>query len=79
MSSANPLTQINNDEAEAPAPASEPSRPTEPWRRPAPLRDSLGALEPSSEEDFDLHDTIPAPPWLDDAPDTIETPLVPAR
>ena len=79
MSSANPLTLNNNDEAEAPAPASEPSRPTEPWRRPAPLNDSLDALEPGTEDDFDFHDTIPAPPWLDDAPDTIETPLVPAR
>jgi hypothetical protein len=40
------------------------------------MRDALGTL---NEEDFDFHDTIPAPPWLDDAPDTLETPLVPPR
>jgi hypothetical protein len=30
------------------------------------------------EEGFDLHDTIPAPPWLDDT-DADEEPLVPPR
>ncbi len=75
MSPANPLAQSNNHVTEQP-PTSEPSRPTEPRLRPAPMRDTLGTL---SEEDFDLHDTIPAPPWLDDAPDTLETPLVPPR
>jgi hypothetical protein len=75
MSPANPLTQSNNDETERP-PASEPSRPTEPRLRPVPMRDSLSTL---NEADFDFHDTIPAPPWLDDAGDTLETPLVPPR
>ncbi|HEY1536731.1 MAG TPA: hypothetical protein VGF76_22070 [Polyangiaceae bacterium] len=40
------------------------------------MRDSLSTL---NEEDFDFHDTIPAPPWLEDATDTLETPLVPPR
>jgi hypothetical protein len=75
MSPANPLTQSNNDETDPP-PASEPSRPTEPRLRPVPMRDSLSTL---NEEDFDFHDTIPAPPWLEDTGDTLETPLVPPR
>jgi hypothetical protein len=75
MSPANPLTQSQNEETEQP-PASEPSRPTEPRLRPIPMRDSLSTL---NEEDFDFHDTIPAPPWLEDATDTLETPLVPPR
>jgi hypothetical protein len=40
-----------------------------------PFREDAEALE----EVFDFHDTIPAPPWLDDVSDTLETPLVPAR
>ena len=62
MLPASPFSQ-GTDEAETP-PASEPSRPTEPWRHPPPMRETLATLE---EEDFDFHDTIPAPPWLDDA------------
>jgi hypothetical protein len=76
MSRANPLSLSKNDETEEPAPASEPSRPTEPRHHTIPAREALSTL---SEEDFDFHDTIPAPPWLDDAPDTLETPLVPPR
>ena len=75
MLPASPPSQGTTDEAEVP-PASEPSRPTDPWRRPPPVRETMATLD---EEDFDFHDTIPAPPWLDDAPDTVETPLVPAR
>ena len=76
MSPANLLTLSHNDETEEPAPASEPSRPTEPRHQVEPKREALNTL---SEEDFDFHDTIPAPPWLEDAPDTLETPLVPPR
>ncbi len=93
MSAANPLSQSNNDESEVPAPASEPSRPTEPRRHPAPMRNAFdtelglesgfdsdsGSGSGSGPEGFDFHDTIPAPPWLDDAPDTVEAPLVPSR
>ena len=77
MSAANPLSQINNDESELPAPASEPSRPTEPRRHPAPMRNALDSDLGIEEDGFDFHDTIPAPPWLDDAPDTVEAPLDP--
>ena len=71
MSPASPLGQGTNDEAEAP-PKSEPSRPTEPWRRPPPARETLATLD---EDDFDFHDTIPAPPWLDEA-DADEAPML---
>ncbi|MEO7036313.1 MAG: hypothetical protein ABI548_20380 [Polyangiaceae bacterium] len=77
MSAANPLSQINNDESEAPVPASEPSRPTEPRRHPAPVCNALDSDLGIAEEAFDFHDTIPAPPWLDDGPDTVEMPLEP--
>lgn len=30
-------------------------------------------------EGFDLHDTIPAPPWLDEPADAFEMPVFPAR
>ena len=75
MSAATPLNDRVSDEDEAPA--SEPSRPTEPrpWPKPvAPMREALSTLD---EEDFDFHDTIPAPPWLDDAAE--ELPPLPAR
>lgn len=77
MSAANPLSQINNDDSEAPTPPSEPSRPTEPHRHPVPVRNALDSDLGLEEEPFDFHDTIPAPPWLDDGPDTIEAPLEP--
>jgi len=71
-----PFNQGISDEAEAP-PASEPSRPTDPLRRP-PLPAPRGQLATLDEETgFDFHDTIPAPPWLDE-PDQCEEPL-PAR
>jgi len=73
MLPASPLSQ-GQDEAETP-PASERSRPTEPWRRPPPMRETQATID---EEGFDLHDTIPAPPWLDDT-DADEEPLVPPR
>ncbi|HEY4104552.1 MAG TPA: hypothetical protein VGM44_11710 [Polyangiaceae bacterium] len=74
MLPASPLSQRTNDDAEAP-PASEPSRPTEPWRHPAPVREKLATLD---ETDFDFHDTIPAPPWLEE-PDASEEPIFPRR
>lgn len=64
----------DGDEAETP-PTSEPSRPIDTLRRPPPAREKLATLD---EEAFDSHDTIPAPPWLDDA-DAPEEPLFPAR
>ena len=78
MSAANPLSLSDNNVSEEPAPASEPSRPTEPRRHPAPMRNALDSDLGIEEEGFDFHDTIPAPPWLDDAPDTVEAPLPPA-
>jgi hypothetical protein len=74
MLPASPVSQRTTDEAEAP-PASEPSRPTDPRRKPPPARETLATL---NEEDFDFHDTIPAPPWLDET-DSKEEPLLPAR
>ncbi len=72
-----PLNQGISDEAEAP-PASEPSRPTDTLRRPPPpaARGQLATLD--EESGFDFHDTIPAPPWLDE-PETSEEPQLPAR
>jgi len=71
-----PLHQGISDEAEAP-PASEPSRPIDTLRRPPPPapRGQLATLD--DEVDFDFHDTIPAPPWLDE-PEAKEEPR-PAR
>jgi hypothetical protein len=40
-----------------------------------PVRETLATL---NEEDFDLHDTIPAPPWLDET-DALEEPFSPTR
>jgi len=74
MLPASPLSQGTTDEVEAP-PSSEPSRPTEPWRHPPPIRETSATL---NEEDFDFHDTIPAPPWLDET-DLNEEPLLPPR
>ena len=80
MSAASPLTDTApspQDDVEQDGPASEPSRPTSPWHRPpAPTRDALSTL---SEADFDFHDTIPAPPWLDDSDESSELPPLPAR
>lgn len=75
MSAASEQILGTNDEAEASVPAAEPSRPSDPRRRPPP-RESLATLD---EEDFDFHDTIPAPPWLDDAPDSSKDPFTPPR
>jgi hypothetical protein len=74
MLPASPLNPGPTDQVEAP-PASEPSRPTQPRLRPPPMREAQATL---NEEDFDFHDTIPAPPWLDDA-DSSEEPLPPPR
>ena len=80
MSAASPLTdtahspQVQHEEE---GPVSEPSRPTSPWHRPpAPMRDTLNTL---SEDDFDFHDTIPAPPWLDEFDESSELPALTAR
>jgi hypothetical protein len=40
------------------------------------MRDALSTLD---EDDFDFHDTIPAPPWLDEPFDAPESPPVPTR
>ena len=72
MSAANPLpdtTTRARDDEEANGPASEPSRPTDPRHRPPPLRDALSTLD---EEAFDFHDTIPAPPWLDELDEFVD-------
>ncbi|HEY2410211.1 MAG TPA: hypothetical protein VGI10_29605 [Polyangiaceae bacterium] len=67
--------RANETNEESDAPASEPSRPIG-LPKLAPIRESLSTLE---EDDFDLHDTIPAPPWIEDAPDSSEQPLQPTR
>ena len=74
MLPASRVNQRTTDQVEVP-PASEPSRPTEPRLRPPPIREAQATL---NEEDFDFHDTIPAPPWLDDA-DSSEEPPTPPR
>jgi len=65
-------------DAEDLGPASESSRPTEPrsWSvPPPPMRDRLSTLELEELDDigadahFDFHDTIPAPPWLEELGD----------
>lgn len=66
-----PLSQAISDDAETP-PASEPSRPTDSLLRPPPPpRHQLATLD--EESGFDFHDTIPAPPWLDEADADEET------
>ena len=60
--------------------ACEPSQPTQPWHAPPAALDMLGEFEPEFETDrFDFHDTIPAPPWLDEPADVLEAPAFPAR
>jgi len=39
----------------------------------------VGGLAEGFVESFDLHDTIPAPPWLDEPPEAFEMPVFPAR
>jgi hypothetical protein len=69
---------VTSGDAEEFGPASESSRPTEPrsWSvPPPPMRDKLSTLEleeldePGANAHFDFHDTIPAPPWLDEFSD----------
>ena len=70
MSAANPLPDSAlHPAAESDEEAPEPSRPTQPWNLPPLWRDALSTPEPELEEaDFEFHDTIPAPPWLDEPP-----------
>ncbi|HKO52229.1 MAG TPA: hypothetical protein VJV79_31190 [Polyangiaceae bacterium] len=78
MSAANPLP----DSALQPAPeaSDDASLPTQPWHAPPTSLDSLDELEPEFELDgFDFHDTIPAPPWLDEPADASDLPAFPAR
>jgi len=70
-----PISERVEDNEENDALASEPSRPIG-LPKLSPIRESLSTLE---EEDFDFHDTIPAPPWIDEAPDSSEQPLIPPR
>jgi hypothetical protein len=64
MSAVSPLPVGLDENAEDVSPVSEPSRPTQPWVHPPPTRDALGPLD---EQNFDFHDTIPAPPWFGEA------------
>lgn len=70
MSAVNPLTDSGQPEPEPRDPVSG-SHPSNPRAVPPPMRDALSTLK---EEDFDFHDTIPAPPWPDDASDTVVPP-----
>ncbi|HYQ26354.1 MAG TPA: hypothetical protein VER04_04020 [Polyangiaceae bacterium] len=69
MSAANPLPDSALQQApESNADASE-APPTQPWNLPPLALDALAAFESEFDEtDFDYHDTIPAPPWLDEPP-----------
>jgi len=85
MSAANPLPDSTlHTTSEALDDASEESLPTQPWHPPPATYDVLGALETEFDEPpeltgFDLHDTIPAPPWLDEPGDALETAVLSAR
>jgi len=81
MSAANPqLDGAQQQKPDADEEALEPSRPTQPWHAPPALLDAMSALEPEFDAgDFDFHDTIPAPPWLDEPSEALEVPAFPAR
>ncbi|HEY3255006.1 MAG TPA: hypothetical protein VGJ91_13695, partial [Polyangiaceae bacterium] len=81
MSAAHPQPdRVLAQEPEADDDALEPSRPTQPWHAPPALLDAMSELEPELDaRDFDFHDTIPAPPWLDEPADALELPAFPAR
>jgi len=84
MSAANPLS----DSALHTVPeriddVCEESLPTQPWHEPPIPPDAPNALgtelEGGSElGSFDFHDTIPAPPWLDEPADALELAVFPA-
>jgi len=66
----------------------EQALPTQPWHAPPDLLDALGAFELEQEFEaeaeagpagFDFHDTIPAPPWLDEPAEAPELPAFPGR
>jgi len=80
-----PTPEVSNDASEAPLP-------TQPWHAPPDLLEALSSFEFEFEheleggveleggtESFDFHDTIPAPPWLDEPGDPLELPVFPAR
>jgi len=90
MSAANPLS----DSALQPVPTSsdddyEQALPTQPWHAPPTQLDALNFSDSEFEfdqldgvraaEGFDFHDTIPAPPWLDEPLEALEAPVFPAR
>jgi len=81
MSAANPqLDGAQRQGPDADEDTLEPSRPTQPWHAPPALLDAMSALEPEFDaRDFDFHDTIPAPPWLDEPSEALEAPALPAR
>jgi len=81
MSAVNPLTDSAlHAAAQASDEVGEPSQPTQPWHAPPASIDALGEVEPEFQTDrFDFHDTIPAPPWLDEPSDGLETAVLPAR
>ena len=89
MSAANLQPDSARQQAEPDDEACEPSRPTQPWHAPPALLDALNTREPQFEADeageagelagFDFHDTIPAPPWLDEPLDAPEAAVLPAR
>jgi hypothetical protein len=72
MSAANPLSDsaLHPTNEASDDDVAESSLPTQPWH-PPPARGSLHSIE---EIDFDFHDTIPAPPWLDEPSDALGVP-----
>ena len=70
ISAASPVTSSAiESEAEADSCPTNPMLSAPPPPRPSPMADVWDAAEPTADDDFDFHDTIPAPPWLDDALD----------
>jgi hypothetical protein len=80
MSAVNPLSDSALQPAAEANDVSESSQPTQPWHAPPTLLDALDALEPEFDvSGLDFHDTIPAPPWLDEPFEAQEAPTLPMR
>jgi len=75
MSAANPQLDSAQQEADADEDTLERALPTQPWHAPPALLDTMSNFEPELDApDFDFHDTIPAPPWLDEPAEALEIP-----
>ena len=93
MSAANPLSDSALQPAPMSSDDDEQALPTQPWHAPPAQLDTLNFSDSDSDsefefdrvdgvsvaEGFDFHDTIPAPPWLDEPADGLDLPAFPAR